>query len=568
MRFRVFGSAVAMSVAVVAATGVSDPAAAAPSCAYDAGANLVTASLGAGETATLEVTGSGVIEFGLLPSPCGAATTGNTDGILVVGAGGSTEHLIIDQFDGLLGPGATPEATGRSEIEVSVELGDASDEVVVRGSPDEEPLAVGSKGVSFNADSDVDITFSPLPASIELVAAGGRPHVLRARGGFGSGQVFAGPVTLRAGDLGDTLAGSDFADLLVGGDGDDFIQGSAGADVINGGEGNDKLRGAGEDDFLSGGPGADTFSGSYGDDVLDAHDGVVDLQLNGGPGLDTAAYDRGLDPRPLAVENLFPLDPPPPPPPPGPEPVTACAFAGGVVTATIAPSDLATLTVGSGSIRFGTPAEDCGGATTSNTDRIVVTGASRTRETLVIDLRGGRLAPGSSHEGSGQSEIEVRVELQDVVDVIQVIGSDSGAFLAVGARGISVNADSDVDVTVTPSPIMVSLFGGLGRDRLTANGGFGSGRRFAGSAELRGAGAADVLVGGNGPDTMWGGPGPDRLVGGRRADLFSGGAGNDVLRAVDRLRDRKLDGDGGRDEVYFDRRRDRPVECERLRPRG
>jgi Ca2+-binding RTX toxin-like protein len=516
---------------------------------------------------SLEVTGSGVIQFGLSPAPCGAATTVNTDAIRVVGAGGSTERLIIDQFDGLLGPGAASEATGRSEIEVSVELGDASDEVVVRGSPDEEPLAVGSKGVSFNADSDVDITFSSLPASIELVAAGGMPHVLRARGGFGSGQVFPGAVTLRAGDLGDTLTGSDFADLLVGGDGDDFIHGSAGDDVINGGEGNDRLRGAGEDDFLSGGPGADTFSGSYGDDVIDAHDGVVDLQLNGGPGVDTAAYDRDLDPRPLAVENRRPLDPPPPPPP-GPDPVTGCGFAGGVFTATIAPGDEATLTVGSGSIRFGAPAEDCGGATTSNTDRIVVTGASRTRETLVIDLRGGQLAPGASPEGTGRAEIEVRVELHDVVDVIQVIASHSGSFLAVGRRGISVNADGDVDVTVAPYPVTVSLVGGRGRDRLSAGGGFGAGGRFAGSVELRGAGAADVLVGGNGIDTMWGGPGADRLVGGRRSDSFSGGAGNDVLRAVDRLRDRKLDGDGGRDEVYFDRGRDRPVECELLRPRG
>ena len=287
-----------------------------------------------------------------------------------------------------------------------MDLGDASDEVVVRGSPGEEPLAVGSRGVSFNADSDVDITFSPLPASIELVAAGGMPHLLTARGGFGSGLVFPGPVTLRAGNLGDRLTGSNFGDLLVGGNGADLIHGSAGDDVINGGGGRDTLRGADGDDSLSGGPGPDIFSGSYGNDVLDAHDGVADLQVHGGPGVDSAAYDRGLDPAPVAVENRFPLDPPPPPPP-DPDPVTACAFAGGVVTATIAPGKQATLRVASGTIRFGAPAENCAGATTSNTDQIVVTGATDTRETLVIDLRGGQLAPGASPEGAGQSEIEV-----------------------------------------------------------------------------------------------------------------------------------------------------------------
>jgi Ca2+-binding RTX toxin-like protein len=166
---------------------------------------------------------------------------------------------------GPLAPGATPEASGLSEIEVSVELGDSSDEVVVQGSPDQEPLAVGTKGVAFNDDSDVDITFSPLPASIELVEAGGGPHVLSARGGFGSGKVFPGPVTLRAGNLGDFLTGSDFADRLFGGNGADLVHGSDGDDVIDGGGGNDRLRGAGGNDSLSGGPGADIFSGSYGD---------------------------------------------------------------------------------------------------------------------------------------------------------------------------------------------------------------------------------------------------------------------------------------------------------------
>jgi Ca2+-binding RTX toxin-like protein len=541
--------ALRLSAALIAAAvgaGLSGTAAAA-TCSYSGAALEVTAILGPGELATLAVTGSDIELDG---SPCGAATNTNTDRILVSAPGGSTEHLIIDQFNGPLAPGATtPDDIEDPEIEVRVELGDASDEVVVRGSPGEVPLAAGHRGVAFNDDHDVDITFSPLPDSIELVAANGMPHILTARGGYGSGLVFPGPVTLRAGNLGDSLTGSNFGDLLVGGGGGDFIHGSGGPDVIDGGAGNDKLRGVDGDDSISGGPGADILLGGYGDDVIDAHDGTADLNIHGGPGIDTAAYDRALDPDPIVVENRFPLDPPPPPPP-GPDPVkTDCSWAGGVASATIAPGMRATLTVTGGLIRFGAPATGCGGATTSNTDRITVEGATDTPETLVIDLRGGRLAPGATPE-TGQSEIEVDVNLHDVVDLIRVIGNGSGASLAVGSRGISLNRDNDVDIPIDPDPIMVSLVGGPGRDRLTAAGGFGAGGRFAGSADLQGGGSADVLVGGKGRDRMWGGKGPD------------------VLRAVDDKRDRRLDGDAGWDTAYFDRGRDVPVDCERLRPRG
>ena len=200
---------------------------------------------------------------------------------------------------------------------------------------------------------------------------------------------------------------------------------------------------------------------------------------------------------------------------------TDCSWAGGVVSATIAPGMRATLTVSGGLIRFGAPATGCGGAITSNTDRIVVEGATDTPETLVIDLRGGPLAPGATPE-TGQSEIEVDVNLHDVVDLIRVIGTNSGASLAVGSRGISLNRDDDVDIPIDPDPIMVSLVGGCGQDRLTAAGGFGAGGRFAGSADLHGGGSADVLVGGKGRDRMWGGEGPD------------------ALRAVDHKRDREV----------------------------
>jgi Ca2+-binding RTX toxin-like protein len=566
---------VALAVTLVAGTGVAPHAAAAPSCSYDGGTKTVSATLGAGESATLAVTGSGQITFGAPPSPCGATTT-NTDKVVVSGPAGSTEHLVIDQSAGALAPGATAEGSGISEIEVTVALGDAADDIVVKGSPTQQPLAVGNKGVAFDGDGDVDIVFAPLPKSIELVAADGMPHVLSARGGFGSGRVFAGPVTLRGGNQADTITGSDFADLLVGNNGADFIHGSAGADIISGGGGNDKLRGAEGDDTLSGGPGVDIFSGSYGNDVLDAWDGVADAQLNGGPGVDSAVYDRGLDPAPVAVENLSPRDPSGPPPP-NPNPVTECNFGGGVATATIAPGKQATLKVSGGQILFGAPAVACGGATTSNTDQIVVAGATGTKETLVIDLRGGLLAPGATAEGAGASEIETNVNLHDATDVVRAIARGPGGFLVAGGGGIAFNHDGDVDVTIAPKPILISLRGGSGADRLSAAGGHGTGGPFAGVAELRGGGGRDILLGGRGNDQMWGGAGVDRLRGGlgrdrlrgdRGADYLWGGRGKDILRAVDSTADRRVDGGSGRDTVYYDRGRDHPLHCEVFRPRS
>jgi Ca2+-binding RTX toxin-like protein len=543
-----FRFSAALIVAACAAAGLAGVAGAA-TCSLNV--DVVEASFDvAGESAALEVTGGGAIHFD--GSPCGAATNANTDTIVVTGLVGSTEHLIIDQFNGDLAPGVTDETEvgtpKQSEIEVVVELGDASDEVIVRGSATEQVLVAGHRGVSFNGDSDVDITFDPLPGSLELVGADGGPRLLNVRGGFGSGHLFPGPVTLRGGDGDDSLTGSNFADLLFGGAGDDLVHGSQGADAIDGGAGNDRLRGADGDDSIAGGAGADIFNGSYGNDVFDAHDGVADLTLNGGPGVDSAAFDRGLDPPPVAVENRFPLDPPPPPGP-DPDPVTECSFAAGEVSATIAPGDRATLKVVSGQIRFGAPAIPCGGATTANTNEIVVEGPTDTREILVIDLSGGKLAPGATPDAAGRSEIEVHVDLHDVVDLVRVVGSDAGNSYTVGTNGISLNRDNDADVTVTPDPIMVALSGRNGRDRLSAAGGFGSGARFVGVAELSGGASADTLVGGRARDTML------------------GGKGRDLLKAVDNRRDRKLNGGSGRDTVYFDRGRDRPVNCEVLRPR-
>jgi Ca2+-binding RTX toxin-like protein len=269
-------------------------------CTYNAATNSVTAGIPAGGTATLAVVGT-EIRFGETPTACGAATTTNTDSITVNGAAGSVERLTVDQSGGPLAPGVDPESNGTPEIELAINLGDTSDEIVFHGTSGGGALAIGTKGVSYNGDTDVDATFAPMPSSIELVGGDGGDTVT-ARGGFGSGQVFAGSVTLRGGEGNDTLTGSNFDDLIVGGGGNDVITGYGGNDELRGDGGDDHMSGNDGNDLLVGGLGSDSFVGGSGNDTFEAADGVADTILSGGAGVDTCFFDVGLDPAPSAVE--------------------------------------------------------------------------------------------------------------------------------------------------------------------------------------------------------------------------------------------------------------------------
>ena len=102
-------------------------------CAYNSTTKAVSASMAAGSAATLVVVGGEIYFGGAAPAACGGATTANTDTITITGAAGSVETLAIDQTGGRLAPGGTAESTGISEIELAVNLGDAADVTVVRG---------------------------------------------------------------------------------------------------------------------------------------------------------------------------------------------------------------------------------------------------------------------------------------------------------------------------------------------------------------------------------------------------------------------------------------------------
>jgi Ca2+-binding RTX toxin-like protein len=273
-------------------------------CVYDPASRAVTATIDPGQQVTLRVVG-GVIEFGTAPVACGDATTTNTDTISVSGPAGSVETLILDQQGGAFGPGVEVES-GVSEIELTVNLGDATDSLVVFGTAGPDTIVVGQSGMALNGDGDRDVTITaPLPSVVEVWGLGG-PNTLSSQGGSGAGSSFGGKAILHAGDSGDTVTGGLGNDELFGGAGNDVITGREGADVIDGAGGNDTLNGNDGNDDLTGGLGADSFAAGAGNDVIHADDDLADTAINGAQGTDTAYYDLGVDPNPVATEVRIP----------------------------------------------------------------------------------------------------------------------------------------------------------------------------------------------------------------------------------------------------------------------
>ncbi len=446
--------------------------------------------------------------------------------------------------------------------------------MIVYGTEGDDFSAAGQSGFATSTDGDVDVTFSPSTFRLDVHLLGGNDH-FDARGTGGAGLNFLGPIVATGGDGDETLIrGGAAADSLDGGAGNDVLEGQDSADVFVGGPGNDTMGGGDGGDTMNGGPGADVFNGSAGDDTFLAQDDEADASLSGGAGNDTAFIDAGIDPTPVAVENVFGDETPPPPPGAG------CTYdaARRAVTASLEANGQATLVVAGGEIRFGAVPSACGAATTANTDSIAVTGVGGSSETVTIDQTGGAFAPGATAE-TGTAEIEIAVNLGDATDSVTVVGTAGNDALFVGLSGVALNADGDVDVTFAPRPASLEVRGGGGQNSITGQGSQGAGGRFPGTLvlyagdlgdtltggdgadELNGGAGADVLegrlgadflAGGDGNDTLAGSDGNDELTGGAGADSFAGSAGDDVFFAVDDVADTQLSGGSGTDTAHFD----------------
>jgi Ca2+-binding RTX toxin-like protein len=500
----------------------------AESCEFDGVSRELSLAMTPASTATLVVVG-GEIWWGTVPSPCGAATTTNTDSITINGATRTSETLIIDQRGGFFGPGATPESN-TPEIEIFTNLGDATDRVIVYGTEGADFMAAGQSGFATSSDGDVDITFSPSTFNLEVHLLGGNDH-FDARGTGGAGLKFLGPVVATGGDGDESLIrGGDVGDVIDGGPGDDLIDAQGGDDTLRGGEGHDKITGGAGNDSVDGGPGTDTMNGNDGDDTFLAQDDESDNQISGGADNDTAYIDTGLDPDPITVETVIGDDAPPPPPA-----GTQCVYNATTkaVTANIVAGGSATLVVVGDEIRFGESPVNCGTATVTNTDSIVVNGVAASIEHLTIDLSGGPFAPGASAESTSAAEIELSLLLGDATDLVDVVGTPGNDSIWIGANGISFTPDGDVDVTMSPLPALVNVLAHGGDDVVTGRGGAGSGGSYPNGIAVQGGEGADTIDGGSAADTLSGDEGNDTLSARAGDDAVDGGAGNDFVAGND-----------------------------------
>ena len=295
-------------------------AASANSCTYDAATGTVHGVLDQFGTASVYVDFDSTIHVYPVGA-CGAATSSNTDAVEIVlePTGGGVFQVDLNGLP--FAPGRTPEASGLSEIELSIvdRRTSKQHEIDFRGGPGDDFISLGKNGVALNRDDDVDVTITSTRNVLPFLDGGDGDDTLLGTGGFGAGKPWKKRLAESGRDGNDTLIGGDGPDQIIGygtkscsaaGDDDDYIDGGRGADYLQGDGGDDTiLGGRGDDvifgdlagigpcagnDTIDGGPGRDTINAQDGDDTIEAFDTMLD-QVIGGGGVDVARVDCALD---------------------------------------------------------------------------------------------------------------------------------------------------------------------------------------------------------------------------------------------------------------------------------
>jgi Ca2+-binding RTX toxin-like protein len=174
----------------------------------------------------------------------------------------------------------------------------------------------------------------------------------------------------------------------------------------------------------------------------------------------------------------------------------------------------------------------CAGATVGNTDMVDVDGA-------------GELALQETTARFGDIRFRLDLTAPSYLDVFR---GDTNDTVTVGTGGVSLNRDDTVDVAVVGAWPRVYVSTAAGRDRLSAQGGRGTGGPTDQPVDFRVIGGGDVLRGGGGPDLLLrmfprASDPPDRVYGYGGDDLLtlgwtdtdaviSGGPGVDTLGAA------------------------------------
>jgi len=203
------------------------------SCSYDAG--VVTFDVSGRHDdppVTLDVDPAGAIR--LAGVPCGAATVTTTDSV-AGSARGTTVRVDVSRP---FAPGATPEADGLPEIEITLVRWFASLWIAGGPGPDDIRRSLGGLHLNGDADSDLSVTIDG-SASARIEAGDGDDVVdLSPQAGAPSSSLVydvyagAGDDLVRGTEISDGVFGGDGADRVAGGHGGDYVLLGAGDDVL------------------------------------------------------------------------------------------------------------------------------------------------------------------------------------------------------------------------------------------------------------------------------------------------------------------------------------------------
>jgi hypothetical protein len=296
-------------MATIAALALPSAASAAVTCSLSSGVLDVSISSGTTQVSIQRGTGGGSNDIdvydgffnGTLQACTGSPTVSNTDSIQINdGVAGQNSFANVGLQNGALEPGATPEVTGTSEIEVTFNASDGTDTLRVFGgtaTPDNYTFgqtAVNAIGGSLNGDADVD-DVTAIDAERLNVTGGNAVDDISANGGTG----FTGPVPYNNGGSAVLrLDGGANDDHLTAGPGGWTMDASGGAgnDTLTGGSGSDEIAaGDSGNDLVDGGTGTlDTVSYQFAPGGVHFDLGIIGPQNTAVAGTDTAVNVEGI----------------------------------------------------------------------------------------------------------------------------------------------------------------------------------------------------------------------------------------------------------------------------------
>lgn len=143
-------------------------------------------------------------------------------------------------------------------------------------------------------------------------------------------------------------------------------------------------------------------------------------------------------------------------------------------------------------------------------------------QVVVIDYIGGIFGAGTSAARG------VNIDLGAGTDSLRIRGTSAIDTFTFGGNGISINSDTARDIDVqNVEDFSVSLAGG--NDVFSATGGFGTTGVFTAPVTVYGGLGNDRITGGSGSDFLYGGEGDDTIFGHAGTNEIYGEAGNDTI---------------------------------------